>query len=95
MKTLQMNKRGMFENLSSLALGLMVFAVIVVVATVVVFQLGNSTGGQANTTATYLGQQLGSTNGGLASYTPIIITVGIAVVIIGAIALFAGRGKRY
>jgi hypothetical protein len=59
----------MFQNLVALGWGIVVFAILIVIGSVVINKLGNAVGGDANTTAAYMNTQLGSTSG-LASWTP-------------------------
>lgn len=80
----------MFDNLSKLGLGLVTFAVILGVGTVVLEKFGNSTGGTANTTVQYLNTQLGTT--GLAGWSPAIIALSVGLLFLGAFML---RGKSY
>lgn len=81
----------MFQALTGLGYGIVAFAIIVVVGSVVVARLGNSVGGTANTTADYMVTQLGSSSG-LASWTPAIIALAIGVLFLGA---FLTRGRKY
>lgn len=86
----------MFNTLSAMTLGIVVFAVLAVVGTVILGNLGNAVGGTANTTAVYLQGQLGSTSGGLASYAPALIAVGVGAIFIGLLAGFMmQKGKSY
>lgn len=80
----------MFDNLSGLAWGIVIFAVALVIGSVILNQFGNAVGGTPNTTAQYLLTQLGSTSGGLASYAPLIIISVIGFAILG---MFFGRKK--
>jgi len=80
----------MMNTLQAIGLGIVGFAVIVVIGLVVIQRLGNSTGGDSNTTANYLATQLGS--GGLAGWVPAVIAVAIGGLFL---AYFGGRGKGY
>lgn len=80
----------MFDNLSGLGYGLVTFAIIIGVGTVVLEKFGDSVGGTANTTVNYLNQQLGSS--GLAGWTPAIIAFAVGMLFLGAFLL--GKGKR-
>ena len=82
----------MFDNLAQIAWGVVIFAVALVIGSVVLVKMGDAVGGTANTTATYLVGQLGSTGGGLASYTPLIIVALIGFAILG---LFFSKKKGY
>jgi hypothetical protein len=94
MKQMLKAKRGFFGNLSALAIALVVFAVIIVVGSVVLTNLSNAVGaGTANTTGYYLLGQLGSTSGGLASWTPAIIAIAIGVLVIGAISSIGSKSN--
>jgi hypothetical protein len=92
----------MFDQLSALAWGLVAFAVIVGVGTLVLVKLSVSLGqadnhnnsadtGQANATTDYLMKQLGTS--GLSGWAPALIAVSIGALILG---LFMGsRGRKY
>jgi len=71
----------MMDNLVSLGYGIVAFAVVVVIGTVIVFRMGNSVGGTANTTAQYFVTQLGTT--GLAGWTGAIIAFAIGIMFLG------------
>jgi hypothetical protein len=87
----------MFNTLSAMTLGIVVFAVLAVVGSVILSNLGSAVGaGPANDTAFYLQTQLGSTSGGLASYAPALIAVGVGAIFIGLLAGFmVNKGKSY
>lgn len=80
----------MFGDLQALGLGIIVFAIIIGVGSVVLFNFGNATGGTANTNVQYLLGQLGQS--GLAGWTPAIIAISVGLLFLGAF-LFRG-GKR-
>jgi len=65
----------MMDVLQGIAYGIVGFAVLVVVGIVIISKLGDATGGEANTSAQYLGTQLGSS--GLAGWIPAVIAVAI------------------
>jgi len=79
----------MFDNLSNLGYGLVTFAIIIGVGTVVLTKFGDSVGGTANTTVQYLNTQLGSS--GLAGWTPAIIALSVGMLFLG---VFLTRGGR-
>ena len=81
----------MFNELTGLGYGLVVFAIIIGVGSVVLFNFGNATGGTANTTVQYLLGQLGS--GGLAGWTPAIIAISVGMLFLGAF-MVNKSGKR-
>jgi len=81
----------MFNDLQNLGYGLVVFAIIIGVGSVVLFNFGNATGGVANTNVQYLLTQLGS--GGLAGWTPAIIAISVGILFLGAF-MVGGRGGR-
>ena len=81
----------MFNDLTSLGYGLVVFAIIIGVGSVVLTNFGNSTGGTANTNVQYLNTQLGSS--GLAGWTPAIIAISVGLLFLGA--FMVKGGKRY
>ena len=79
----------MFDNLSALGYGLVTFANIIGVGTVVLQKFGDSVGGTANTTVSYLNTQLGTS--GLAGWTPAIIALSVGMLFLG---IFLTRGGR-
>ena len=79
----------MFDNLTGLAYGLITFAIIIGVGTVVLTKFGDTVGGTANTTVSYLNTQMGSS--GLAGWAPAIIALSVGMLFLG---LFLTRGKR-
>jgi len=79
----------MFDNLSSLGYGLVTFAIIIGVGTIVLTKFGDSVGGTANTTVQYLNTQLGTS--GLAGWTPAIIALSVGMLFLG---VFLTRGGR-
>ncbi|MDD4761719.1 MAG: hypothetical protein PHZ25_01715 [Candidatus Pacebacteria bacterium] len=80
----------MFNDLTGLAYGIIIFAVIIGVGSIVLTNFGNAVGGTANTTSQYLLTQLGS--GGLAGWVPAVIAVFIGLLFLGA--FMGGKGKR-
>tara|TARA_R100001530_G_C4217711_1_gene129109 strand:+ start:181 stop:432 length:252 start_codon:yes stop_codon:yes gene_type:complete len=83
----------MFNDLQNLGYGLVVFAIIIGVGSVVLFNFGNATGGVANTNVQYLLTQLGS--GGLAGWTPAIIAISVGILFLGAFMIRGSRTGRY
>jgi len=81
----------MFDNLTGLGWGLVTFAMVIGIGSVVLYNFGNSVGGTANTTVQYLLGQLGQS--GLAGWTPAIIAVSVGVLLLGA--FFVGKGRKY
>jgi hypothetical protein len=77
----------MIDVLTGIGYGIVALAILVVVGLVVLTRLGNTVGGDANTTANYLATQLGS--GGLSGWVPAIIAVAI-----GALFLSYFMGKK-
>ena len=81
---LDMHKRGMTGALVGLAIGIVILAVVAVIGTVVVSQLGTAQGaGIANDSAQYAAGYLGSTRtGGLLTWLPVIIpaVIGFAII---------------
>jgi len=78
----------MMDVLQGIGYGIVAFAILVVVGTVVLSKLGNATGGDANTTATYLLGQLGSS--GLSGWVPAIIAVAVGALFL---SYFMGRKR--
>ena len=79
----------MFDNLSSLGYGVITFAIIIGVGTVILQQFGNAVGGTANTTVQYLNTQLGQS--GLAGWTPAIIALSVGMLFLGVFMTRSGR----
>ena len=78
----------MFNNLTALGMGIVIFAIVIGVGSVVLEKFGNSTGGTANTTTVYLNTQLGTS--GLAGWTPAIIALAVGLLFIGALMMKKG-----
>jgi hypothetical protein len=81
----------MFNDLTALGYGLVVFAIIIGVGSVVLFNFGNATGGTANTNVQYLLGQLGSS--GLAGWTPAIIAITVGLLFLGAFMVRGGKKR--
>jgi predicted anti-sigma-YlaC factor YlaD len=81
----------MFDNLSGLGYGLVSFAIILGVGSIILYNFGNAVGGTANTTVQYLLTQLGTT--GLAGWTPAIIAFSVGMLFLGA--FFVKKGRNY
>jgi len=79
----------MFDNLTNLGYGIITFAVLIGVGSVMLYQFGNATGGTANVTTTYLLGQLGQS--GLAGWTPAIIAFSVGMLFLGAFFIKGGR----
>ena len=82
----------MMQNLTGIAYGLVVFAILVGVGLVVLYNFGNSVGGTTNTTINTLAGYLGTGSGGLVTWVPAIIALVIGVLFIG---MFMGKKKQY
>ena len=70
-----------FDNLTALGYGIVTFAIVIGVGTVVLQKFGNTVT-EANATVQYLSTQLGSS--GLAGWTPAIIALVIGMLFLGA-----------
>jgi len=81
----------MFNDLVALGYGIIIFAVIIGVGSVILFNFGNATGGTANTNVQYLLGQLGSS--GLAGWTPAIIAISVGLLFLGAFLSKEGMRK--
>lgn len=77
----------MFNVLTGLAMGIVIFAITIGVGSVVLSKFGDSVGGGANTTVQNLITQLGTS--GLAGWTAAIIALAVGLLFIGAL-----MGKR-
>ena len=78
----------MFDNLVGLGYGIITFAIVIGIGTIVLTKFGDSVGGTANTTIAYLNTQLGTS--GLAGWTPAIIALVVGMLFLG---MFLSRGK--
>ncbi len=79
----------MFDNLTGLGYGIITFAILIGVGSVMLTQFGQATGGTANVTTTYLLGQLGTS--GLAGWTPAIIAFSVGMLFLGAFFIKGGR----
>ena len=79
----------MFDNLTGLGYGIITFAILIGVGSVMLTQFGQATGGTANVTTTYLLGQLGTS--GLAGWTPAIIAFSVGMLFLGAFLIKGGR----
>ena len=79
----------MFDNLTALGYGIITFAILIGVGSVMLFNFGNATGGVANETTQYLLGQLGQS--GLAGWTPAIIAFSVGMLFLGAFIVKKGR----
>ena len=83
----------MFDALIGLGYGIIIFAVLIGVGSIVLYNFGNASGGTANTNVQYLLGQLGQS--GLAGWTPAIIAISVGLLFLGAF-MIKGKGKgRY
>ena len=73
----------MFNVLTGLAMGIVIFSITIGVGVVVLTKVGNSVGGTANTTVQSLITDLGT--GGLAGWTGAIIALAVGLLFIGAL----------
>ena len=80
----------MFDQLSALAWGIVAFAVIVGVGTLVLVKFSGAIGSDGNATTDYLKNQLGTS--GLSGWAPALIAVAIGALILG---LFMGKKRAY
>ncbi len=81
----------MFQNLVSLGWGLVTFAVVIGIGSVILQRFGNAVGGTANTTVDYLNTQLGSS--GLAGWTPAIVAFAVGMLFLGAFMIKETKKK--
>lgn len=79
----------MFNELTDVGYGIVVFAILIGVGSVVLYNFGSATGGTANTNVQYVLGQLGTS--GLAGWVPAIIAITIGLLFLGA---FMGKGKK-
>lgn len=82
----------MFNQLTALGVGIVVFALVIGVGTVVLQKFAVAVGpGAANDTVSELQGYLGVDNGGLASWTPAIIALTVGLLFIGSLIVIGGR----
>lgn len=62
------DNKGIMDNISGLAMGIVFVAIIIGVGLIVLGQFGNTQGGTVNTTLQAIIGYLGTTGGGLASW---------------------------
>lgn len=79
----------MMNAIVALGYGIIVFAILIGVGSIVLFNFGNSAGGTANTNVQYILTQIGQT--GLAGWTPAIIAVSVGMLFLGFFAVGKGR----
>lgn len=79
----------MMNALISLGLGIIIFALIAGVGTVVLQNFGNSAGGTANSTVTTI---QGYITNNLITWIPAVIALGVGLLFIGALM---GRKNKY
>jgi predicted anti-sigma-YlaC factor YlaD len=73
----------MFNVLTGLALGIVIFAITIGVGVVVLQEFGDAVGGSANVTTSALQSELGTS--GLAGWTAAIIALSVGLLFIGAL----------
>ena len=73
----------MFNVLTGLALGIVIFAITIGVGVVVLQEFGDAVGGSANVTTAALQTELGTS--GLAGWTAAIIALSVGLLFIGAL----------
>ena len=83
----------MFNQLTGLGYGIVTFAIVIGVGSIVLDKFGNAVGGTSNTTVQYLLTQLGTT--GLAGWTPAIIAMAIGMLFLGMFLIGKGQGRSY
>lgn len=79
----------MFQNLTILGYGIITFAILIGVGSIVLQEFGDAVGGTANTTTTYLLGELGTT--GLAGWTPAIVAISVGMLFLGMFMVKGGR----
>ena len=79
----------MINSIVALGYGLVVFAILIGVGSVVLYNFGNAAGGTANTNVQYILTQIGQS--GLAGWTPAIIAISVGMLFLGFFAVGKGR----
>lgn len=82
----------MFDRLQALGIGIISFAIIIGVGTIVLQEFGDAVGGTANTTVAYMTTELGQN--GLAGWTPAIVAISIGMLFLGMF-LFNREERTY
>lgn len=82
----------MFDKLTDLGIGIMVFAIVIGVTSITLAKFGDSVGGTSNTTVQYLLTQVGTT--GLAGWTPAIVAFAVGMLFIGGILTLRGGSRN-
>ena len=85
--------KKMFDNLTGLGIGLVTFAIVIGVGSIMLYNFGNATGGVANETTNYLLGQLGTN--GLAGWTPAIIAFSVGMLFLGAFLIGKSGSRKY
>ncbi len=80
------------QNLTALGIGIISFAIVIGVGTVVLQRFGSSVV-EANDTVQYLSGQLGES--GLAGWTPAIIALAVGLLFLGAFVTTKGSGRGF
>ena len=83
----------MFNQLTGLGYGIVTFAIVIGVGSIVLDKFGNAVGGTSNTTVQYLLTNLGTT--GLAGWTPAIIAMAIGMLFLGMFLIGKGQDRNY
>ena len=79
----------MFQNLTILGYGIITFAILIGVGSIVLQEFGDAVGGTANTTTSYLLGELGTS--GLAGWTPAIVAISVGMLFLGMFMVKGGR----
>ena len=79
----------MFDKLQALGIGIISFAIIIGVGSIVLQEFGDAVGGTANTTVAHLNTELGTS--GLAGWTPAIVAISVGMLFLGIFMFKGGR----
>jgi len=84
----------MFQNLVALGWGIVTFAIVIGIGTLVLVKFGDAIGTDGgNATTTYLKDQLGTS--GLAGWAPAIIAFAVGMLFLGAFMVNKGKSRSY
>lgn len=87
------DKRGVFDNLSNMALGVLYFVIIVAVGALVLTEVRNTGSVSGNTNATAAVNTGINAVQSLAGWAPVVIVVGVGAVLLALLFTFRGRAQ--
>ena len=85
------NKKGVFDQLSALAIGAVTFCVTIVIVFLIMWQIASNATVTADANASAAIDTVQGAVDDLAGWTPLIITIAVAALILGLIMVFRQR----